>query len=112
MHDGPDHCPNESCPARAEVSRDVAWFWRKGTFVRRDQRVVKRYQCRACKRHFSDRTLRLDYKLVRLDINGRLVDLLKGGASIRSSARLLGVSRKTAQRRMRLLMRPTRGTRA
>ena len=105
MHDGPARCPNESCPARAEGSRDVAWFWRKGTFVRGDQRVVKRYQCRSCLLHFSERTLRLDYKLVRLDINGPLVELLQGGASIRSSARLLGVSRKTAQRRVRLLMR-------
>ena len=99
----PLRCPNARC--RHARSPEGAWFERRGTFSRRDGRLVRRFLCRCCHRWFSEQTSRLDYRQKLPEINAPLRRLLAMGTSLRAAARLLGVDRKTVLRRAGVLAR-------
>ena len=97
MANTPPWCPSRACESAR--SPDPAWFTNRGTFPRADGRVVRRYQCKSCGRHFSEQTFRPDYRQKLPRINTPLRALLAAGTSLRAAARLLGVDRKTVLRR-------------
>ena len=97
----PPFCPYHDCPSHA----GSPFRYRRRGFFRRfcDQRTVQRFQCLACKRGFSEQTLRLDWRLKRPDL---LVPIFKDRVSKvthRQSARNLACSRSTEERHFRRL---------
>lgn len=97
MASQPPRCPTPACDSVR--SPDGTWFTQRGTFPRADGRLVRRFQCKSCGRHFSEQTFRLDYRQKLPRINLPLRELLAAGTSFRAAARLLGVNRKTVRRR-------------
>jgi transposase-like protein len=106
----PPHCPNRRCEHhhRPGSSR---FFRRKGAFARSGDRRVARFQCKACGKHFSEQTFSPDYRDKKPEIEPAIRRLAAAGYSIRRTARLLGINRKTAARRMARLRSegPARG---
>ena len=98
----PGRCPNPACELHDHASPPaVAFYWRKGAFTGRDHATVARFQCKHCRRHFSEQTFRDTWRRRRCDVDEALRDLLGRGTSLRAAARLLGVNRKTVERRAR-----------
>jgi len=77
---------------------------RNGFFRRRsDSRRIQRFRCKACRCEFSAATASPCYRQKRRRINAPLGALLASTGSIRRSALLLGVNRKTVARRLPML---------
>lgn len=68
-----------------------------------DRKRVQRYVCRRCGTHFSSSTLHDCYKQKKRHINGKVARELVGGVSLRESARILKVNRKTIVRKMKFM---------
>lgn len=99
----PEACPNPLCPRHEpdEPAEEGQPFFRyKGTFRGADGRLVRRVQCVACGRHFSEQTFRPDFRARRPDLDPELARLHAEGLSRRAIARLLGVSRGLVARRL------------
>ena len=95
----PPRCPYSDCPA----SHDHNPFpWRrKGRFWRKcDGRSVQRFQCLTCERRFSSQTFRFDYRLKKPRLHFLLFDEFISKCTMRQSARLHGLSRKTVSHRL------------
>lgn len=106
----PPCCPNSRCSHHrrrsgpAPLASDGGpFFLRKGSFSRAGERRVLRFQCKRCRRHFSEQTFSIDYRDKRPELMAEVTRLLEAGYSQRRSARLLGVNRKTVSRRARRL---------
>jgi transposase-like protein len=99
----PGYCPNDDCPSRALPS----FRWRRrGTYTRAcDQRVVQRFLCLHCKRHFSTQSFRLDYRLKLPELHFVLIRDFVSKITHRQSARTLGCTRRTVHHRRQLLGR-------
>lgn len=90
-------CPNPSC-ACPEL------FVRDGTFRRlEDSKTIQRYRCNNCGSRFSSATFTSTYKQKKRRVNSPLLKLLSSGVSLRRSAILLGVHRKTVERKLPFL---------
>ena len=85
MADMPPRCPSRACDSARDPNG--TWFTHRGTFPRTDGRLVRRYQCKSCGRHFSEQTFRLDYRQKMPRINKPLRVLLAAGTSLRAAAR-------------------------
>lgn len=97
MKEGMKHiCPNTPIACPENIIRD-------GFFKRReDSKIIQRYRCRACGKRFSAATRSpLRYQKKRR-INSLLAKYLASNNSLRRSAWLLGVSRRTIERRVPL----------
>ena len=72
-----------------------------GTFRRRcDQRLIRRFHCRDCDCTFSEATLTLEFRQKKRAINLPLFKQLCSNTSMRRSAVLIGIARKTVDRRL------------
>jgi transposase-like protein len=91
----PPSCPR-CCPLpRGTKSRVQAY----GVFRRASSGlVIQRYKCFGCERTVSDATLTHEYRQRKRDINEKLFKQLVSLTSMRRSAILIGVSRKTVER--------------
>ena len=102
----PTACPNPTCvharPA-GSPGREDRFYRRKGSFRRSGDRRVARFQCRHCGKHFSEQTFSPDYREKKPEITVLVERLAGEGHGARSTARLLGVNRKTVTRRLRRL---------
>lgn len=88
------------CPSCKECSKVV----RAGSYYRScDRRQIARFLCRGCKRHFSAACFSSRAWQKKRDINGPLSRLLSSSTSMRRSALLLGINRKTVSRRLPFL---------
>ena len=96
----PARCPHPGCDARDDAG-SAPFFWSKGTYPGAGRCKIRRYQCKSCLRHFSDQTGRPTWRRRRRDVDEPLRSLLRRGVSLRAAARLLGVNRKTVERRAR-----------
>ena len=95
----PPGCPNPGCVHHAAPPKN--FFWRKGTFTPKRTGVpLVRYQCKGCRRTFSNRTFAADRGQHRPDINGALAALLCSGVTMRRAALLLGVAYNTVCARL------------
>jgi transposase-like protein len=96
------NCPNLNCAFPLVVIRD-------GTFRRReDAKIIQRYRCKSCGQRFSSATFSETYRQKRRRINMPLLKLLASGVSLRRSAILLGVHRRTVERKLPFLARRCR----
>lgn len=96
----PPRCPNRQCPSFRLGA--PFQYQRRGYFTRRcDGRRVPRFSCRACNRRFSSQTFRLDFRLRTPHIQRLLFGHFVSKVTLRQSARLLGVTRKTVELRLR-----------
>jgi len=103
----PPHCPRDVCPSRQPGS---PFLWqRKGRYRRAcDERVVQRFQCRACRRYFSTQSFRLDFGLRKPTLHLALFDTFISKVTQRQAARNLACTRKTVVHRLRLLSQHSR----
>lgn len=95
-------CINLNCAAPESVIRDGAFF-RKD-----DSKWIQRFRCKKCGSRFSSATLSDTYRQKRRRINRPLLQLLSSGVSLRRSAQLLGVNRKTVERKLPFLAKRCR----
>lgn len=95
-------CPNPNCAALEFIIKD-------GRFRRlEDAKFIQRYRCKKCLTRFSSATFSDAYKQKRRRINSSLLKLLSSGVSQRRCAFLLGVHRKTIERKLPFLGRRCR----
>ncbi|HRC63414.1 MAG TPA: hypothetical protein PLX85_09380 [Dehalococcoidia bacterium] len=98
----PPRCPFDDCSASVPGAR-FPWR-RRGTFVRAcDGRVVQRFLCLTCLRSFSTQSFRFDYRLRNPFLHKPVFGHLVSKVTHRQAARLLGVTRKTVELRLRRL---------
>lgn len=93
-------CPNSNCQfyqLKSHLQKDGMYF-RKN-----DSRVIQRYRCKACGKRFSNATFSLAFGQKKRRVNYPLFRLLSSGVSMRRSAKLLRVHRKTVERKLKFL---------
>lgn len=72
-----------------------------GTFMRAScKKPIQRYFCKDCQRCFSEATLTREYRQRKRDINHTLYQLLASSVSMRRSAIIIGITRRTVERRL------------
>ena len=88
MHFIPTKCPNQNCLAEPR-------FIKKGFHnVLHLNQKFRIFQCKNCKRYFTSRTFRLDYRHKRSDLNRKVALLLVEGVSLRGISRIEGLTYK------------------
>lgn len=103
----PPRCPNRHCPRHDDPQ--PRFYRRRGTYrVKCRPHPIPRFACRTCGRGFSRQTFRMDYRDHRPDLNPRLFELLASGVGLRQSARVLGLSLISTQRKFRKIARHLR----
>ena len=90
-------CPNTHCACPDFVIRDGS-FWRH-----EDSKLIQRYRCKSCGIRFSSATFTATYRQKKRRVNPPLLKLLASGVSLRRSAILLGVNRRTVERKLPFL---------
>lgn len=87
-------CPNQYCACPVKVIKD-------GSFYRReDSKTIQRFRCKSCGTRFSSATFSTTYRQKKRRVNSELLRLLASGISMRRSAFLLNVNRKTIERKL------------
>lgn len=95
-------CPNSSCAS-------PYFFIRDGRFRRKeDSKSIQRYRCKSCGTRFSSATFTQTYRQKKRRINHQLLKYLVSNVSMRRSAILLKVHRKTVERRLPFLAKKCR----
>jgi transposase-like protein len=90
-------CPN--CKPKGSLS-DSRTISKQGTFRRKsDRKVIQRFQCKICKKHFSAATFDPCYRQLKRQFNTVLEELLVSEVSQRRSAYILKLNRKTIKRK-------------
>jgi transposase-like protein len=90
-------CPNSLCACPEFIIRDGS-FWRK-----EDSKLIQRFRCKTCGTRFSSATFTATYRQKKRRVNSPLLKLLASGVSLRRSAFLLGVNRRTVERKLPFL---------
>lgn len=91
------NCPNNQCLFYQKTNFVI----KDGTFRRRsDSRTLQRFRCKHCGKRFSSETLKDEYYQKKRRINHTLFKLLSSGVSMRRSSLILGVDKKTVERRL------------
>ena len=91
----PPHCPNPACAFHAAVT--PSWRWVRAGFFHRDAppHRIQRFQCRHCRRHFSEQTFHASYWLKQPGLLLPVAHRLLGCSGFRQIAREFGVSPQT-----------------
>jgi len=101
-------CPNRSCLAFKQGPPSGRYI-RFGSFYRRSDRAwIARFRCLSCRRTFSRATHHPCFGQKKRHLNSSLWHLLDSDVSHRRAALLLGVSRRTVDRKLRFLGRQAR----
>src|SRR5437870_2270683 len=86
MSYSPKKCPTPGCKASLG-------FNKKGFHHhKRLNQKFRIFQCKACKRHFTSRTFRADYRQKRPDLNKDMTLRIIRGQSLRSIAECIGLT--------------------
>ncbi len=90
-------CPNSNCES---FNQDK--FVVKDGFYKRsnDSKLIQRFKCKSCKKRFSSATFTFTKNQKKRRVNGMVFKLLASGVSIRRCAKLLGINRKTVERKI------------
>ena len=93
------HCKPHLVPESEQKLRKTSYkygsFWRQS-----DGRRISRYKCLLCNKTYSTATDDLAYYQKKRKINFQLKQLLSSNISLRRSAMILGVARKTIERKL------------
>lgn len=93
-------CPNNRCSSHSKSSNIVP----DGSYFRKsDSKTIKRFRCKICNKRFSAATYSLSYNQNKRRINSLLKKLLCSKVSQRRCAIILGVARKTIERKAKYL---------
>ena len=94
----PPRCPYVACAAHL---RPAAGFcYSDGRYHPRCRpHPVQRYRCRLCRRRFSRQTFRADRNQKKPHLNEPFLRLMLACVALRQAARVLGVARRTVERR-------------
>lgn len=82
--------PKSNCP----ITKDG--FFKRSS----DRKRVQRYHCKACQKHFSSATLGDCFRQKKRHYNSKVSRLLVSVVSLRESARVLKINRKTVVRKL------------
>jgi len=94
----PTRCPNTDCSNHQSPS--TSWFRRHGYYRPRCRsHAVPRFRCGACGATFSRQTFRADYRHKKPHINPLFFHLMVHCVGQRQCATILGVARRTVERR-------------
>jgi len=96
----PPFCPLERCLFNRTAPRGFAsphGFY----YSRARGRVIARFRCSACRATFSYATFRFSYRQKKPHLDAMVMRVLCSGVSLRGTARLLGINRKTVFRKLR-----------
>ena len=100
----PPYCTYRNCrasdPAKPFPYNNFGRYRRKC-----DGRWIPRFRCHSCRRTFSKQTFKANFRHHIPFLNYRLARLLASKVTRRQAARMLGVNRKTVERRFHLLAR-------
>ena len=100
----PPCCPYEGCPMHTAPTED--FYIRRGTYRNMSKpHPVQRFECRECHRRFSRQTFRHDYRDKKPHLNVRVVESLCSGVGYRQTARILGLTRGSLERKARKIQR-------
>ena len=103
----PPCCPYPSCPRNEDTQPKFYVRWGRYRAHCRAH-PVPRFRCRSCGRTFSRQTFRMDYRDHRPDLNARLFELIASGIGIRQSSRLLRLSLRCTELKLRKIARHLR----
>ena len=102
MFTQPPRCPNPACPHHTDGAK--GFYTRKGSYrTKHDHQLVRRYRCKECRRWFNSRTFSPTAGQHKPDVNGQIMDLICSGVTMRRAARIVGVAKKTIERKVRWL---------
>jgi transposase-like protein len=100
----PPRCPHAPCTARLDPA--APFFHRDGLYRPRCRaHPVQRFRCRLCGRRFSRQSFRADRNQKKPHLNGPFLRLMLACVALRQAARVLGVARRTVERRFVWLAR-------
>jgi transposase-like protein len=92
------NCPNSHCNSLKNGPNAA----KDGLYLRAsDSRVIQRYKCKLCHKRFSAATSDPSYRQKKRRINSLFLKLISSGVSLRRSALILNVNKKTTERRLR-----------
>ncbi|KAA3610788.1 MAG: IS1 family transposase [Planctomycetota bacterium] len=94
----PPHCPWDACPSRTD---SVPFrFQKRGFYCGRQQRRIQRFWCHGCRRSFSSQSFKFHYRLKYGRLHLDFWPLVVSKVTLRQSARMLGVDRRTLADRL------------
>lgn len=94
------------CPNCANSESECPDFIHKGHYYRRsDSKWIKRFKCLRCGKNFSQATHQLCYGQNKRRMNAPIRKLFCSAVSLRRSAKILGINRKTVARKLKFLAR-------
>lgn len=100
MYIRPKNCPNSNCMNHNNPVSD--WFKKNGSYKSK-RTSLTRYQCKACKKSFSNSSEKSTYKQHKPEINIELFKLLVSGVSLRRCSTILDVSYATVMSKFEYL---------
>jgi len=101
----PPFCPKEKCIHHRKEHSEGQWYVRRGYYTTIRGKRIQRYQCKACRRTFSDRTFSVDYYEKKHLPYWRLLLYLCSGMGMRALARAFRCSPKTVANKIGRLAR-------
>ena len=93
-------CPK--CQRRFRRAKNSDHIVKKAGFYKRksDRKWVQRYYCKDCKHYFSCATFAKCFNQKKRHLNSQIQRVLSAAVSLRESARILNINRKTIHRRL------------
>jgi transposase-like protein len=100
----PPRCPYPACSTPLDPA--APFFHRDGLYHPRCRaHPVQRFRCRVCRRRFSRQSFRADRNQKKPHLNAAFLRLMLACVALRQAARVLGVARRTVERRFLWLAR-------
>lgn len=100
----PPRCPYPACSTPLDPA--APFFHRDGLYRPRCRaHPVQRFRCRVCLRRFSRQSFRADRNQKKPHLNAAFLRLMLACVALRQAARVLGVARRTVERRFLWLAR-------
>ena len=98
----PQRCPNPACPHHTDGAK--GFYVRKGTSrTKHDHQLVPRYRCKECGRWFNSRSFSPTAGQHKTEVNREIMELICSGVTLRRTARIARVAKKTVERKVRWL---------
>ncbi|MEI8233570.1 MAG: hypothetical protein WCH57_02660 [Verrucomicrobiota bacterium] len=102
MFTPPTTCPNPACKHHGAPA--PGWYAKKGYYrTKFDRQPVPRYRCKACGRYFGSHTGTATYRQHKPKENALIAKLLCSGVTMRRTADLVGVTRRTLAKKLQWL---------
>jgi transposase-like protein len=94
----PRFCPHKECACHARKGPTFRWI-KRGSFTRKcDRRTIQKYQCKSCRKYFSQQSFAINYYLKKPKLLPHIAAGVVAGSAARQIARSLGCSHTTVIR--------------